>query len=70
MDLTTKDVVVTDAIKYVHGQMDHLTRQRKDYYKTLRKSEGMRNKKISNTKKLPMGFFNLCFNRSGINLLS
>ena len=29
MDLTTNGVVVTDAIKYVQGQMDHLNKSEK-----------------------------------------
>jgi hypothetical protein len=29
MDLTTNGVVVTDAIKYVQGKMDHLNNQEK-----------------------------------------
>ena len=29
MDLTTNGVVITDAIKYVQGKMDHLNRQEK-----------------------------------------
>jgi hypothetical protein len=29
MDLTTNGIVVTDAIKYVQGQMDHLNDQEK-----------------------------------------
>jgi hypothetical protein len=29
MDLTTNGVVVTDAIKYVQGKMDHLNTQEK-----------------------------------------
>jgi hypothetical protein len=29
MDLTTNGVVITDAIKYVQGQMDHLSTQEK-----------------------------------------
>ncbi|MFY9565878.1 MAG: hypothetical protein WAQ29_05965 [Nitrososphaeraceae archaeon] len=29
MDLTTNGVVITDAIKYVQGQMDHLNKSEK-----------------------------------------
>ena len=29
MDLTTNGVVITDAIKYVQGQMDHLNKTEK-----------------------------------------
>jgi hypothetical protein len=29
MDLTTNGVVITDAIKYVQGKMDHLNNQEK-----------------------------------------
>lgn len=36
IDLTTNSVVVTDAIKYLQGQMDHLNNQKKKLLKDIR----------------------------------
>jgi hypothetical protein len=38
-DLTTNGVVVTDAINYVQGQMDHLTSQEKKLLKEIKHKE-------------------------------
>ena len=37
MDLTTNGVVVTDAIRYVQGKMDHLNKVEKKYCRISRK---------------------------------
>jgi predicted transcriptional regulator len=39
MDLTTNGVVVTDAIKYVQGKMDHLNNQEKDLLQDIKQKE-------------------------------
>lgn len=39
MDLTTNGVVVTDAIQYVHGKMDHLNNQEKILLKDIKQQE-------------------------------
>ena len=36
MDLTTNGVVITDAIKYVNGKMDHLNRQEKEILRDIK----------------------------------
>jgi hemerythrin-like domain-containing protein len=36
MDLTTNGVVITDAIKYVQGQMDHLNKQEKEILQDIK----------------------------------
>ena len=63
MDLTTNGVVVTDAINYVQGQMDHLNKSEKALFKISNKRKTNQNnkKKTSSLRKLSMGFFNLCF---------
>ena len=40
MDLTTNGVVITDAIKFVQGQMNHLSKQEKKLLKDI-KEEGI-----------------------------
>jgi hemerythrin-like domain-containing protein len=40
MDLTTNGVVVTDAIKYVQGQMDHLNKSEKSLLRDIKQKEG------------------------------
>jgi hypothetical protein len=40
MDLTTNGVVVTDAIKYVQGQMDHLNTTEKKLLLDVKQKEG------------------------------
>jgi hypothetical protein len=37
MDLTTNGVVITDAIKYVQGQMDHLNKTEKELLQEIKK---------------------------------
>ena len=37
MDLTTNGVVITDAIKYVHGKMDHLNKTEKHFCRISKK---------------------------------
>ena len=39
MDLTTNGVVITDAIKYVQGQVDHLNNQEKKLLQDIQKKE-------------------------------
>jgi hemerythrin-like domain-containing protein len=39
MDLTTNGVVVTDAIKYVQGQMDHLNKSEKSLLQDIEQKE-------------------------------
>jgi hypothetical protein len=39
MELTTNGVVVTDAIKYVQGKMDHLNNQEKDLLQDIKQKE-------------------------------
>jgi hemerythrin-like domain-containing protein len=40
MDLTTNGVVITDAIKYVQGQMDHLNKSEKSLLRDIKQKEG------------------------------
>jgi hemerythrin-like domain-containing protein len=40
MELTTNGVVVTDAIKYVQGQMDHLSKSEKALLQDIKQKEG------------------------------
>lgn len=40
MDLTTGGVIVTDAIKYVQGQMDHLNTTKKKLLQDIKQKEG------------------------------
>ena len=39
MELTTNGVVVTDAIKYVQGQMDHLNKSEKALLQDIKQKE-------------------------------
>jgi hypothetical protein len=39
MDLTTNGVVITDAIKYVQGKMDHLNKTEKTLLKDIQETE-------------------------------
>lgn len=39
MELTTGGVILTDAIKYVQGQMDHLNNQEKKLLKDIKNKE-------------------------------
>ena len=58
MDLTTGGVIVTDAIKYVQGRMDHLNTTEKKLLQDVKQKMDKEKKRISNSKnkKLPMGF--------------
>lgn len=40
MDLTTNGVVMTEAIKYVQGKMDHLNNQEKKLLQDTKQKEG------------------------------
>jgi hypothetical protein len=40
MDLTTNGVVITDAIKYVQGKMDHLNKTEKVFVQHIKTTEG------------------------------
>ena len=53
MDLTTNGVVVSDAIKYVQGQMDHLNKSEKVLQdtqdnKTKEEEENIESQKTNN----------------------
>ena len=52
MDLTTNGVVITDAIKYVKGKMDHLNNQEKDLLQDIKQkeepSENLQDKETTN----------------------
>ena len=52
MDLTTNGVVITDAIKYVQGKMDHLNNQEKDLLQDIKQkeepSENLQDKETTN----------------------
>jgi hypothetical protein len=39
MDLTTNGVIITDAIKYVQGKMDHLNGQEKAMLRDIKQKE-------------------------------
>jgi len=39
MELTTNGVVITDAVKYVQGKMDHLNNQEKDLLQDIKQKE-------------------------------
>ena len=39
MDLTTGGIIVTDAIKYVQGQMDHLNKSEKALPQDIKQKE-------------------------------
>jgi hypothetical protein len=39
MDLTTNGVVITDAIKYVQGQIDHLSSQEKNLLQDIKQKK-------------------------------
>ena len=56
MDLITSGVMVTDAIKYVQGQMDHLIQLKRNYFKISNKRKEKVKKRISNNTKLAMGY--------------
>jgi hypothetical protein len=40
MEMTTGDVIITDAIRYVQGRMDHLNNQEKKGLKDIKDKEG------------------------------
>jgi hypothetical protein len=52
MDLTTNGVVITDAIKYVQGQMDHLNKTekalRQDIKQQKEKEEDLQDQETTN----------------------
>ena len=43
MDLTTNGVVITDAVKYVQGKMDHLTKQEKRLLQDIKQKDSKAN---------------------------
>jgi hypothetical protein len=43
MDLTTNGVVITDAIKYVQGKMDHLNKTEKALLQDIKEKEDQSN---------------------------
>jgi hypothetical protein len=42
VELVTNGVVVTDAIKYVNGKMDHLNKQEKEILQDIKENSGRR----------------------------
>ena len=44
MDLTTNGVVITDAIKYIQGQMDHLNKSEKALLQDIKTEGRQRNR--------------------------
>jgi hypothetical protein len=55
MDLTTNGVVVTDAIKYVNGKMDHLNNQEKLLQDTKEEDEAKADDKgLSNNSEMEL----------------
>jgi hypothetical protein len=56
MDLTTNGVVITDAIKYVQGKMDHLNNQEKNYFNISNPNNNKKKKR----KRIEHPMRNLC----------
>jgi hypothetical protein len=48
MDLTTNGVVITDAIKYVQGQIDHLNKSEKLLLQDIKQKEDIEKQKTIN----------------------
>jgi hemerythrin-like domain-containing protein len=57
MDLTTNGVVVTDAIKYVQGQMDHLNKTEKGLLQDIKKVRGNEKQEDIEHEKTTNGIF-------------
>jgi hypothetical protein len=61
MELTTGGVIITDAIKYVQGQMNHLNNQEKKLLKDIRdkdeKGEDPTNDSLEDDVKTTNGVF-------------
>ena len=45
MDVTTNHAVITDAIKYVQGQIDHLNKTEKALLQDIKQKEGKEEEK-------------------------
>ena len=63
MDLTTNGVVITDAIKYVQGQMDHLNKSEK--VTTSRYPTEGRQRRSTKTKNLLFRVLNMTDHQEG-----
>jgi hypothetical protein len=59
MELTTNGVVITDAIKYVQGKMDHLNKTEKALLQDIKEKEDQSNEpsETQEDKETPNGVF-------------
>ena len=57
MDLTTNGVVITDAIKYVQGKMDHLNNQEKKLLQDIKQQKEEESNEILQDKETTNGVF-------------
>jgi prefoldin subunit 5 len=46
MDLTTNGVVITDAIRYVQGKMDHLNKTEKKFLQDIKHKENKTDREV------------------------
>ena len=57
MDLTTGGVIVTDAIKYVQGRMDHLNATEKKLLQDIKQKDGQGEEEDIEQQKTSNGIF-------------
>jgi hypothetical protein len=57
MDLTTGGVIVTDAIKYVQGRMDHLNTTEKKLLQDVNQKDGQGDEEDIEQQKTSNGIF-------------
>jgi hypothetical protein len=57
MDLTTGGVIVTDAIKYVQGRMDHLNTTEKKLLQDVKQKDGQGEEEDIEQQKTSNGIF-------------
>jgi hypothetical protein len=57
MDLTTGGVIVTDAIKYVQGRMDHLNTTEKKLLQDVKQKDGQVEEEDIEQQKTSNGIF-------------
>ena len=57
MDLTTGGVIVTDAIKYVQGRMDHLNTTEKKLLQDVKQKDGQGEEEDIEEQKTSYGIF-------------
>jgi hypothetical protein len=57
MDLTTGGVIVTDAIKYVQGRMDHLNTTEKKLLQDIKQKDGQGEEEDIEQQKTSNGIF-------------